>query len=238
MTRVLRRRASATPLRAARAVPHVPLDLEHDGAPSRKLALVAVQPSAISLHHLRPPSTDHASSSSSSWGLVSRRSWEHAGESTSRLMRTFADHPRGFLSVALEPLRKHWLAATDSLGRVSVFEAKALVCVRLFKGYRDAQIGWTDAASAGAARRPWAARRRRRRRRAARCARTMRSSSSMRRGVAYLRCGEHRPQSASLPATWGSIAFCCPHRRLLHLCRALLPTKRSGRRALRVPIEE
>ena len=131
------------------AVPHVPLDLEHDGAPSRKLALVAVQPSAISLHHLRPPSTDHASSSSSSWGLVSRRSREHAGESTSRLMRTFADHPRGFLSVALEPLRKHWLAATDSLGRVSVFEAKALVCVRLFKGYRDAQIGWTDAASAG-----------------------------------------------------------------------------------------
>lgn len=64
------------------------------------------------------------------------------------LVRAFADAPRQFVVLSLEPRRQRWLAATDSLGRVTVFEPKSLVATRIFKGYRDAQLGWTDAASA------------------------------------------------------------------------------------------
>ena len=38
-----------------------------------------------------------------------------------------------------------WLAATDSLGRVLLLEPRSLVCITIFKGYRDAQIAWAYA---------------------------------------------------------------------------------------------
>ena len=38
-----------------------------------------------------------------------------------------------------------WLAATDSLGRVMLLEPRSLVCLTIFKGYRDAQIAWAYA---------------------------------------------------------------------------------------------
>ena len=59
-------------------------------------------------------------------------------------VRALSDTPRGFLSLALEPRRHRWLAATDTLGRVLLLEPKSLVCVRLFKGYRDAQCAWAE----------------------------------------------------------------------------------------------
>ena len=60
-------------------------------------------------------------------------------------VRSLTDAPRGFASLALEPGRRRWLAATDTLGRVMLLEPKSLVCTRLFKGYRDAQCAWTAA---------------------------------------------------------------------------------------------
>ena len=82
-------------------------------------------------------------------GAGARANGEHKGDGASSLMRSFTDPPRSFVSLSLEPTRKRWLAATDSLGRVLVLEPKSLVLVRLFKGYRDATVGWTDADAAG-----------------------------------------------------------------------------------------
>lgn len=66
-------------------------------------------------------------------------------EGSTSCVRTLTDAPRGFTHLALEPRRRRWLAATDTLGRVLLLEPKSLVCARLFKGYRDAQCGWTEA---------------------------------------------------------------------------------------------
>ena len=63
-------------------------------------------------------------------------------------LRSFSDASRGFGSLILEPRRRRWLAATDTFGRVLLLEPKTLVCARLFKGYRDAQCAWTNAAAA------------------------------------------------------------------------------------------
>lgn len=71
----------------------------------------------------------------------------HSGDSS--LVRAFSDSQRGFITLCIEPRRRRWLAATDILGRVLVLEPRSLVCIRLFKGYRDAQVAWTDAAAAG-----------------------------------------------------------------------------------------
>jgi hypothetical protein len=51
------------------------------------------------------------------------------------------DPPRQFISVFAEPCRR-WVAASDSLGRVLLLEARTLVVLRIWKGYRDAQCGW------------------------------------------------------------------------------------------------
>ena len=62
--------------------------------------------------------------------------------------REIRDPPREFERIALEP-RRRWLAAADSRGRVTLIEARSLVAVRIWKGYREAQCGWTVAAAAG-----------------------------------------------------------------------------------------
>ncbi len=57
------------------------------------------------------------------------------------LVRSMVDPPRQFVSVLAEPCRR-WVAASDSLGRVLLLEARTLVVLRIWKGYRDAQCGW------------------------------------------------------------------------------------------------
>lgn len=64
----------------------------------------------------------------------------HRGQTS--CVRTFTDSPRAFANLVPEPRRKRWLLAPDLLGRVLLLEPKSLVCLRVFKGYRDAQCGW------------------------------------------------------------------------------------------------
>jgi len=58
--------------------------------------------------------------------------------------RQLFDPPRQFVHVVLEPCCQRWIAAADSRGRVTLLEARSLVALRVWKGYRDAQCGWTD----------------------------------------------------------------------------------------------
>ena len=60
--------------------------------------------------------------------------------------RDVGDAPRVYERLVLEP-RRRWIAATDTLGRVTLLEPRSLVAVRLWKGYREALCGWTDTAA-------------------------------------------------------------------------------------------
>ena len=68
----------------------------------------------------------------------------------SSCVRDWRDAPRVFNALALSPCRR-WAAATDSLGRVLLLEARTLVVLRLWKGYRDAQVGWCGGGGGGLA---------------------------------------------------------------------------------------
>ena len=62
------------------------------------------------------------------------------------MCRDVGDAPRVYERLVLEP-RRRWIAATDTLGRVTLLEPRSLVAVRLWKGYREALCGWTDTAA-------------------------------------------------------------------------------------------
>ena len=68
------------------------------------------------------------------------------GQGEAFCARELRDAPRSFDRLAVEP-RHQWLAATDNLGRVALLEARSLVIVSLWKGYRDAQVESMSASS-------------------------------------------------------------------------------------------
>ena len=51
------------------------------------------------------------------------------------------DHRRKAESIIIAPAN-NLAATTDSLGRVILIDVQKGIAVRIFKGYRDAQIGW------------------------------------------------------------------------------------------------
>ena len=93
----------------------------------------------------RAPAEDVADGTTST-GAVAMEGPSHMGDA--ELERELTDAPRAFRTLTLEP-RRRWLAATDTLGRVLLLESRSLVMVRVWKGYRDAQCGWTEAAAVG-----------------------------------------------------------------------------------------
>ena len=101
------------------------------------------------------------SESADQQGLVGHKSSVHKSshvamrQGESSFVRALSDSPRGFVSLALEPHRRRWLAATDTFGRVLLLEPRSLVCMRLFKGYRDAQCGWTAATAVATSNAHW-----------------------------------------------------------------------------------
>ncbi len=151
---------------------------EPPGPSPRSIALVVAHSSSLQLHLMDPPHAPRAAAASAVVGYVAARGLGALSSLTGSLfggapkaeqpprepappppppissrvgetscVRALADSPRSFLTLALEP-RRRWLAVTDSLGRVALLEPKSLVLLRLWKGYRDAQCGWTDAAAA------------------------------------------------------------------------------------------
>lgn len=65
-------------------------------------------------------------------------------------VRALADPPRGVRALALSA-RGRWAAAADSLGRVLLLEVPSLIVRRMWRGYREAQCAWVDAAGADGA---------------------------------------------------------------------------------------
>ena len=57
------------------------------------------------------------------------------------LLRIVTDAQRRFISMTVDPSHR-WIASSDSLGRVIVLEARSLVMLRIWKGYREAQCEW------------------------------------------------------------------------------------------------
>jgi len=54
----------------------------------------------------------------------------------------FIDRARRFRSVVPSPVPMPIISATDSLGRVTILDSRDLSSIRIFKGYRDAQVAW------------------------------------------------------------------------------------------------
>jgi hypothetical protein len=76
------------------------------------------------------------------------------GELPTRLeaeLRVFSDASRRVVSLVLDPSRRLALIA-DTWGRVALIDAAECAVLRLWKGYRDAQLGWLEMRPGGAGR--------------------------------------------------------------------------------------
>jgi hypothetical protein len=94
-----------------------------------------------------PTTTAEASRGEGGGGAAEKKERFEAAASVAMRCGVF-DEPRRIYRVALSATG-HLAATCDSLGRVALLDAQNLLMVKLWKGYRDAQLAWLLSSGGG-----------------------------------------------------------------------------------------